>query len=106
MEEKRRDYPDIMNRLGDIEIQIALLGQKLDSSYRANNDSHQMMSELIEKHNTTIFGNGQQGLTRIPTQMENLENHLKAHSGWDRWLFGVIIGFLSLLLGKMYWPQG
>ena len=68
--ERRRsvngEYSEIMKRLGDIEIQAAKIEQIVTSSHKAFRESEQRLSELLEKHNHIIHGNGKEGLiTRI-----------------------------------------
>jgi hypothetical protein len=89
------EYDNIMNRLGDIEIQAAKIEQIVTSSHKAFKESEARASEILEKHNSTLYGNGKHGLTSLHTIPGMLENHIRN----DMWSFGIMISLLLSILG-------
>ena|SRR3990167_9967597 len=101
-EERRHDYPDIIERLGSLEVQIALLGTKFDSSHKAFREYQEDTHELNKKIVNTLYGNGQAGLTTRVSNLDTVKAELQSHSLADRWLFGIIITIQLALLGGIF----
>ena len=54
---------------------------------------------LVEKHNKTLYGNGQEGLTTKIDHIRGIRDDLKDHSIQDRWVQGsIFVGILGILV--------
>lgn len=57
---------------------------------------------LIEKHEQTIYGNGQEGLTTKVDHIKGIRTDLQDHSRIDRWLFGLLIAMMGATVFKLF----
>ena len=101
-EERRKDYSDILSRIGDLEIQIALIGTKFDSSHRNFRDFQFEIMELNTKITNTLYGNGQPGLTTKVSNLDGIRNEIRYHSTTDKWVFGIVITVQMAILGGLF----
>lgn len=58
--------------------------------------------ELIERHNKTLYGNGQDGLTTKVDHIKGIRLDLQEHSKIDHWLFVLIISLLGATVFKLF----
>ena len=103
--ERRKDYPDLSKRLLDLDIAVNVLSTKVEQSHKDNHRWRDEVMALTTKHSTTLYGNGQPGLTTKIDSLKTLAEEFKDHSENDRWfqrsamLTGVtVIGFLIKLV--------
>ena len=66
----------VLGKLQDIEIQAAKLEAKLDSHHRAFRDSQEEFKSVTERHNHTLYGNGNVGLTTKFDSLKELPDML------------------------------
>ena len=99
----RRKMPSessqILTKLNDIEVQVATLTSKFESSHKAFRDFEAEIKEINHRIYTTIYGNGQPGLTTKINGIETLSKDFKAHSANDKWFQGILVTIFLTILG-------
>ena len=80
--ERREGMKEVAKSLEEIKLQLAEMKPSL---------------YLIEKHNKTLYGNGQEGLTTKVDHIKGIRSDLDAHGKRDLWIQGLI---LAAILGS------
>ena len=85
----------IHTNVSEIKTNLALLINAVDR-----------INTLIDKHDKTLYGNGNVGLTakyqEALNAVSSIKDDFKDHTQRDRWLFGIIITLLIFILGKIF----
>lgn len=100
-EERRKGNQDILSRLGDMELQIERISGEIRSSHKAFRDFEQETRELNKKIVTTVYGNGQPGLTTKVNAVENLGKDFKEHDRRDLGIQLTLLGGMAGILIKI-----
>ena len=97
--ERRKEYPtqcygSVQEQLKEISKGLSELTQSVEfqtEQYRKDYDRHQVS---LEKHESTLYGNGHEGLT---TRVNNNEGQLSTH----RWIIGLGMTILVGIIVKV-----
>lgn len=88
MDELKAQISDIAKRTTDVQVDIAILGNKIENLHRAKNDNHAMLMHLIEKHNISLYGDDPPGITLqlhelkgIPAKVNSMELKMATWAG-------------------------
>jgi hypothetical protein len=90
---------DIRENISEIRTDIALLINKVDANHASLRASTDSIQQLVYKHEKTIYGNGQQGLTTKIEEIKTVKEDLKNHSFYDRLMFGGMFTLLITIVG-------
>ena len=85
--ERREGMKEVVNSLNDIKLVLAERKPVLD---------------LILKHEKTLYGNGQEGLTTKIDHIGSMRDEIRLHGQYDHRFFLVIITVLLAILGKLF----
>ena len=85
--ERREGMREITASLNEIKIQLARMEPSV---------------ALIEKHNKTLYGNGQEGLTTKVDHIKSIRDDLQSHSVVDRWMFGILITLMGATVFNLF----
>ena len=85
--ERREGMKEVSEALEEIKIQLAGMQPNI---------------RLIEKHDKTLYGNGQEGLTTKIDHIKGIRDDLKEHSMVDHRLFTLLIGLMGLTVFKLF----
>lgn len=80
-QERREGMKEVSKALEDIKLQLAEMKPSVN---------------MIEKHNRTLYGNGQEGLTTKIDHIKGIRLDLISHGQRDLWIQGLI---LAAILG-------
>jgi len=98
--ERRKDNQDALLR---IELNLERLSGEMRSSHKAFRDFQLSTEELNKKVITTLYGNGQPGLTTKINAVENLGHDFKEHDKRDlRIQFSLLAGTLGILVKILF----
>ena len=75
-QERREGMKEVAKSLEEIKLQLAEMKPSVS---------------LIEKHNKTLYGNGQEGLTTKVDHIKGIRFDLAAHGQRDLWIQGLIL---------------
>lgn len=96
--ERRNGMNDVKADLSEMSIQMALMISKSDSNHISLRSSIDQLLEKVERHDHTLYGNGNKGLTERVGAIEELKKELKEHKDIDRnafiGIYGAMIGIL------------
>jgi len=95
----------IKQDLSDIRSDVRLLNNKVDANHESLRRSIIKIDELLEKHNKTLYGNGDEGITTKVKVLEHSKGELKDHVLSDRWLHGTLVTIQIGILLKLFWPH-
>ena len=95
---------DFNDKLSSMEIDVKLLLNTVEANHKAMRETADRLNVLIEKHNKTLYGNGNVGLTAKVNAIDDINKNMNHHFAQDKWLFTTIIGLLLFSIGKMFWP--
>ena len=85
--ERREGMKEVTRALEDIKLQLAEMKPSVS---------------LIEKHNKTLYGNGQEGLTTKIDHIKGIRFDLAEHSKTDHWLFALMISLMGATVFKLF----
>ena len=85
--ERREGMREVTASLNEIKLQLARMEPSV---------------ALIEKHNKTLYGNGQEGLTTKVDHIRGIRDDLQAHSVVDRWMFGILITMMGATVFRLF----
>lgn len=100
--ERRKDYGNITERLGSIEISLGVVATKIENMHAAKNYSHERIYESLTKHNEVIYGNGHEGLISKIKDIYGIRKELESHTIADRWFFGLLVTMNVGILLKLF----
>ena len=100
--ERRKDSLLVENALGEIKTELVRINQFIDNETRRRNEDYNRHQNSLEKHEGTLYGNGNPGLTTKIKAIESIEDDLKSHTNTDRWMFGVITTLLLAIFGRVF----
>ena len=86
MMEERRRYNDKL--ISDMHTDIAVIKNMLEANHKALRADIKRNAENIAKHDKTLYGNGDKGLTSIRDGFGSLVKSFKDHTIQDRWIMG------------------
>lgn len=86
-EERRAGMREVQDALNEIKIQLAEMKPALS---------------LIDKHNNTLYGNGQEGLMVKVDHIRGIRLDLQKHERLDHWLFALMITLLGATVFKLF----
>lgn len=93
------EYQEIMKRLGDIDINIAVAATESKNSHKAFRDFEFKIDERNKRVDETIYGPN--GLVSKFNQIDSLKKEQDSHASWDKWLFGTVISLIVFIVGKV-----
>ena len=93
------EYQEIMKRLGDIDINIAVAATESKNSHKAFRDFESKIEERNKRVDDTIYGPS--GLVSRFNQIDIIKSSQDSHASWDKWLFGTLITIVMFILGKV-----
>lgn len=98
--ERRKGYPDMMNRLTDIEIGIGVINNKVENLHKSKNEAISRIDGNLQSLHKVVYGNGAKGLiTRVMSCLDNIS----ALSEKQGFLQKTIIAFCTLLMIVLGW---
>jgi len=96
---KMTELQEVMSSIDDLHVSIALVTQKLESSHKAFRDFEAETKRRTDSVFTTVYGNGQVGLTTKISTIEELGKNFKEHDKNDRFVqFSLLAGVLGILV--------
>lgn len=94
---------DMSNKIASMEIDIKLLINIVEANHKSMRETTDRLSALIEKHNKTLYGNGNPGLTTKIGAIDEIFKSMNSHFTSDKLLFTTVIGLLLFTIGKLFW---
>ena len=98
---KMSDLQEIISKLDDLKIDVALLASKTDSTHKAFRAFEMKTKETNKKLELTIYGNGHPGLTTKMNAVEELGKDFKEHDRKDIRIQLSILGGMAGILVKL-----
>lgn len=103
MEEKRRDYPQLIDKIQKIEISIAHMTSFIESEKGNVNLILNNMQKTLDKLDHNVSGNGRPGLLRDVDLLKVKDEESEYR---QKWLWGVasgtLVGLLLLMIKVMF----
>ena len=99
---KLTDFSEIMDRLNTIDVNIGVLGNKVENIHSKINSHNGDIKERLDKHELTLYGNGIPGLTQKVNSIKDLEEKVDFHIGTDRFMYGILLLLEGWALVKLY----
>ena len=94
------DLNGIKEDISNIRTDIELLIRQVENNHKSLRESSDRNLELLKKHDKTLYGNGDIGLTGKINDIKDLRSDLKDHSTNDRNAYiGIFTILISILLG-------
>lgn len=88
--------------LNEIKTELVRINQFIENETRRHNEDYTRHQNSLEKHESTLYGNGNPGLTTRIGAIKDIKDEIKSHTNTDRWMFGVITTLLLAIFGRVF----
>ena len=96
----RRYMDDIKSEISEIKTDLKLLLNQVEANHESLRKSIDLTSNLVDRHEKTLYGNGNVGLTSKVNEFSKISDDLEKHTENDsRAYIGIYSVLAAILIG-------